>query len=53
MMEPEIWPLDPQAVAALVLRTIDDIDSSTEEERDDLLGSLLCAAWGSIQAQNH
>ncbi len=51
-MEPEIWPYDPQAVAALVVRTIDDIDASSEEARDDLLGTLLCAAWGSILAQN-
>ena len=51
-MEPDIWPLDPQAVAALVVRAIDCIDSSTEEARDDLLGNFLCAAWGSILAQN-
>jgi len=51
-MEPEIWPLDPQAAAALVVRTIDAIDLSTEEARDDLLGTVLCAAWGSILAQN-
>ncbi len=51
-MEPDIWPLDPQAVVALVTRTIADIDSSTEEERDDLLGTLLCDTWGSILAQD-
>ncbi len=51
-MEPEIWPLDPLAAVAVVARTMNDIDSRTEEERDDLLGTLLCAAWGSILAQN-
>jgi hypothetical protein len=51
-MEPDIWPTDPLAQASLVSRAIDDIDKSTEEEMDDLLGSLLCAAWGSIHAQN-
>jgi hypothetical protein len=52
MMEPDIWPLDPQSTAALVVRTIDDIDNSSEAERDELLANLLCAAWGSIAAQN-
>jgi len=52
MMEPNIWPLDPLSIAALVARTIDNIDSSTEEDRDDLLANMLCAAWGSILAQN-
>jgi hypothetical protein len=51
-MEPDIWPLDPQAVTALVTRTIAAIDGSTEEERDDLLGKLLCDTWGSILAQD-
>jgi hypothetical protein len=49
MMEPD---LDPQSIAALVVRTVEDIDSSSEEARDQLLGTLLCAAWGSILAQN-
>jgi hypothetical protein len=51
-MEPNSWPLDPIATAALVIRAIDDIDASTEEQRDILLSDLLCAAWGSIWAQN-
>ncbi|HXW58036.1 MAG TPA: hypothetical protein VEJ23_01025 [Solirubrobacteraceae bacterium] len=45
-------PLDPAAAAALVIRAVEDIDSSTEEKRDLLLCDLLCAAWGSIYAQN-
>jgi hypothetical protein len=51
-MEPDIWPLDPIAGAALVVRAIDDIDISSEEDRDALLSDLLCAAWGSLWAQN-
>jgi hypothetical protein len=51
-MEPNSWPLDPITAAALLTRVIDDIDASTEEQRDDLLADLLCAAWGSILAQN-
>ncbi len=51
-MEPNIWPLDPMSAAALVTRIIEDIDASTDGERDDLLADLLCAAWGSIWAQN-
>jgi hypothetical protein len=51
-MEPDIWPLDSKAAAALVVRVIDDIDESSEERCDLLLASLLCAAWGSLRAQN-
>jgi len=51
-MEPQDWPSDPISAAALVMRVIDDVDESTEEERDALLSDLLCAAWGSICAQN-
>ena len=51
-MEPEIWPLDSKAAAALVVRVIDDIDRTSEERRDLLLADLLCAAWGSIRAQH-
>jgi len=51
-MEPNNWPLDPISAAALVVRVIDDIDASSEEQRDALLSDLLCAAWGSIRAQN-
>ena len=52
-MEPDIWPLDPVTAAALVLRVIDEIDVSSDEDRDSLLSDLLCAAWGSRWAQNH
>lgn len=52
VMEPNNSPLDPVSTAALVVRLVDDIDSSDEERRDELLCSLLCAAWGSILAQN-
>jgi hypothetical protein len=52
MMEPSLPPLDPESSAALVVRAIDDIDESEEEQRNTLLSDLLCAAWGSIRAQN-
>jgi hypothetical protein len=51
-MDPQSWPFDPVLAAAMVLRAVDDIDESTEEERDTLLCDLLCAAWGSVWAQN-
>ncbi len=51
-MEPNSWHLDPISAASLVLRVIDDIDESTDEERDALLSDLMCASWGSIEAQN-
>ena len=39
---------DPEQAIALV---VSDIDDSTSEERDVLLGDLLCAAWPSPAAQ--
>jgi hypothetical protein len=51
-MDPSNSPLDPIAAAALVVRVRDDIDASSEEQRDALLSDLLCSAWGSILAQN-
>jgi hypothetical protein len=51
-MEPDIWPLDAASVAALVVRVIDDVDVSSEEDRDRLLCELLNGAWGSLWAQN-
>jgi hypothetical protein len=52
MPEPANGPLDRKAAAALVARTVDAIDASTQEERDALLTDLLYAVWGSIWAQN-
>ncbi len=52
-MEPNnSWQLDPISVAALVVRAIDDIDASSEEDAVALLSDLMCAAWGNIRAQN-
>lgn len=52
-MEPEQHqPLDPILVAAVAMRAIDDIDESTEEEREALLSALLCAAWGNFCSLN-
>jgi len=51
-MEPNNWPLDPVSAAAILIRVIDDIDASDDEQRDALLSDLLQAAWGSIWAQN-
>jgi hypothetical protein len=52
VMEPSNSPLDPVSAAALVVRAVDDIDASSEEDREALLSDLLCAAWGSVCAQN-
>jgi hypothetical protein len=46
-MEPDQQPLDPMLVAGLVMRAIDDIDESTDEDREELLAALLSAAWGN------
>jgi len=47
-MEPDHQPLDPILLAALVMRAVDDIDQSTEEQRESLLSALMCAAWGNL-----
>jgi hypothetical protein len=52
MMEPGSFPADPVAIAAVVVRAIDDIDIATDDDRMTLLADLLCAAWGTPQAQN-
>jgi len=52
VMEPDGRPSDPVSAAALVIRVIDDIDKSDDEERDHLLSDLLCAAWGCIWARS-
>jgi hypothetical protein len=52
VMEADGWPTDPLSVAALVVRAIEDITASSEEERDVLLADLRCAAWGCVWAQN-
>ena len=48
-MEPNT---DPLAIAMLVVRVVDEIDQRTEDEDVELLSDLLCAAWGSLKAQN-
>jgi hypothetical protein len=49
-VEPESWPLDPVAAAAMVAQVIEDIDASTEKQRRDVLEVFLSAAWGCRQA---
>jgi hypothetical protein len=42
---------DPASAAELVVRVVEDIDESDDEHRDVLLSDLLCAAWGTVLAQ--
>jgi hypothetical protein len=51
-MESNNWPLDEVSAAELVVRVVDSIDASDDEQRDVLLSDLLSAAWGSVLAQN-
>ena len=51
-MEPPSWPIDPVSQAALVIRVVEDIDASDDDQRNDLLADLLCASWGNVWAQN-
>lgn len=50
MMEPN--DLDPMSRAAVVTRVIDDIDQSSDDERDTLLRDFLRAAWGTLAGQD-
>jgi hypothetical protein len=47
------WPLDSDSAFALVARVLADIDSSSDERRDDLLADMLCAVWPTRVAQDH
>ena len=49
-MEPS--GLDPVHNARVVVRAIQDIDESSDEQRDSLLTELLSRAWGGPPAVN-
>jgi hypothetical protein len=49
-MDPRDWPLDPVVAAAVVVRVVEDLDKSDEDQRDALLYDLVSAAWGSLWA---
>lgn len=51
-MEPDRWPPEAAEAAVRVARLIDRIEDESEEERLQLLSNLMCAAWGSVLAQN-
>jgi hypothetical protein len=52
MREPRGWPLDRVAAAAAVVSAVEDVDTSSEDQRDELLYELVRAAWGSVWAQD-
>lgn len=57
-MDADRWPreeparLEELSAPALVGRVLTDVDRSSDTQRDALLCNLLCAAWGSVLAQN-
>jgi hypothetical protein len=51
-MEANDQPLDPVAVAELVVRTVEESVRQTEHDKDMVLVDLLCAAWPSRSAQD-
>lgn len=51
-MGPDGSPLDAVETAARVASLISDVDNCSEEDSLALLSNLLCAAWGSVLAQN-
>lgn len=40
---------DPDTVADL----LDELETATDEDRDDVLCRFACTAWPSLQAQNN
>ena len=51
-MDPRDWPLDPVAAAAVVVRVIEEVDASSDDQLDELLYQLVSTAWGSLWAQD-
>ncbi len=51
-MEHDSGPPDAAATSERVRRVIDELDNTSEEDSLTLLSELLCAAWGSLAAQN-
>lgn len=51
-MEPDGQTPDRAATCARVRRVIDELDNTSEDDSLGLLSKLLCAAWGSLTAQN-
>ncbi|HWG09168.1 MAG TPA: hypothetical protein VN672_09185 [Solirubrobacteraceae bacterium] len=52
MMESENGPLDAATAAALVVRTIEELDDRSCDDSAALLSDLLCAAWPSRWSQD-
>jgi hypothetical protein len=51
-MEAENWPPNTDASQELLRATVRQLDDASEADRLVLLSNLLCAAWGSVTAQN-
>jgi hypothetical protein len=51
-MEAEKWPPDTDASRELLRAMVRQLDDASEEDGLVLLSNLLCAAWGSVTAQN-
>lgn len=51
-MEAENWPPDTDASRQLLRAMIRQLDDESGDDTLVLLSNLLCAAWGSVTAQN-
>jgi hypothetical protein len=51
-MEAENLPPDTDASRELLRAVVRQLDEESEEDSLALLSNLLCAAWGSVTAQN-
>ena len=51
-MEAENWPPDTDASRELLRAVVRELDNESDEDSLVLLSNLLCAAWGSVTAQN-
>jgi hypothetical protein len=51
-MDADSWPRDAATASARLRGVIRELDDASEEDSLELLSDLLCAAWGSVTAQN-
>ena len=51
-MERDEWPPDTRPTRERLRTVILELDDASEEDGFVLLSKLLCAAWGTVTAQN-
>jgi hypothetical protein len=52
VVNPDEWPMNPEAAAALVALVVTEIETLDDEGRDMQLSDFLRAAWPSPRSQS-